>query len=86
MNEFIEKYKTCHKGRDALGWGTIFVLSGCVAFWNLRCHKMVRQINEEYGILTPEQLNAAAWGINIGLKSIGAGLYLKALSNFNKCK
>lgn len=86
MSEIMQKWKTCHNGRDKMGWGTIFVLGGCVAFWNLRCHKLVKQINEEYGLLTPEQLNATAWGINIALKTIGAGFYLKALSDFNKCK
>lgn len=82
---FIDKYKKCHKFRDNMGWGTIISLAGCVAFWNLRCHKLVRQINRDLDIMSPETLNKIAWGSSIVAKIIGAGLYINAIKEYKKC-
>ena len=85
MSKLVNKWKTCSKFKHNVLYGTIFNLGGCVAFWNIRCHKLIRQMNEEYSIMTPKQLNAVAWGINGVLKSIGIGLYIKSIIDYNRC-
>lgn len=85
MSEFKRKFKTCHKFRDDLGYGTILGLSGCVAFWNLRKSKFIRNINENLGLVRPETLNKAAWTSTIILKAISLGYYIKAISDYKKC-
>jgi hypothetical protein len=65
--------------------GTIFVLGGCVAFWNLRCQKHIRQLNDDIGVLTPDQLHKIAWATNLVMKGIGAGYYIRSGSDYYKC-
>ena len=82
----ITKWKTCPKFKSNVLYGTTSFLTGCVVFWNLRCHKLVRQVNDEYGIMTPEQLNMVAWGINGVFKTTAVALLVKALIDYKKCK
>jgi len=83
--DLVKKWKTCPKFKNNILYGSVSMLSGCVAFWNLRCHKLVREVNEEYSIMTPEQLNTVAWGVNGVFKAIGTGLWIKALIDYKKC-
>ena len=84
-NNMVRKFKTCHKFRDDLGYGTILGLVGCVVFWNLRKSKIVRDINENYIGVKRETLNKVAWASTIVAKAISLGYYIKAISDYRKC-
>lgn len=85
MSKLVNKWKTCPKFKHNMLYGTVSALSGCVIFWNLRCHRLVRQINDKYDIMTPDHLNKLAWGINGVLKGIGLGLAIKGIIDYSRC-
>lgn len=84
-NNTIQKFKTCERFRTDLGWGSIIGLTGCVAFWNLRKSKFVRNINEKYLHIAPETLNNIGTATAVITKLVGLGYYIKAASDYKKC-
>jgi len=84
-SNLVRKWKTCPKFKNNMLYSGLTFLGGCVTFWNLRCHKLVRQVNRDYGFLTPEQLNGVAWTVNGVAKTAAVGLFIKALFDYKKC-
>lgn len=81
----MKKWRQCEPFKENALYGTIFTLLGCVSFWNISTHKTIREINNEYKIVTPENLKNIAWAINGLFKGIGVACYIKALSEYRKC-
>ncbi|KKN34012.1 hypothetical protein LCGC14_0797730 [marine sediment metagenome] len=85
QGNMVRKFKTCHKFRDDLGYGTILGLVGCVVFWNLRKSKVIRDINDKYIGIKRDTLNKVAWASTIVAKTISLGYYVKAIYDYKKC-
>ena len=85
MSEVIKKFKTCERFRTDLGWGSIIGLSGCVAFWNLRKSKYVRNLNEKYLHIDSKLLGDIGTATAIITKLVGLGYWIKAAYDYKKC-
>ncbi|KKN39595.1 hypothetical protein LCGC14_0741690 [marine sediment metagenome] len=84
-SNFVRKFKTCERLRTDLGWGSIIGLAGCVAFWNLKKSRYVRNINDKYLHIDPEILSNIGTSTAIITKLIGLGYYIKAIYDYKKC-